>query len=244
MQFHLIYQKVHNFCIVDLGGFYLDVIKDRLYTTPAQGEPRRSAQTAMYWIAEAMVRWLAPILSFTAEEIWRYMPGERDESVFHTTWAELPAKARRAHRSTGRRCSTCASAVLRELEQLRVDGRIGAPLDADVDVYCAPDRRAALAVVRRRAAVRVHHLRGARARARSDRPRRRPAGGGDGASAFWISVEPSRAAKCVRCWHKREDVGSDRCASGAVQPLRHERRRCRRDAAIRLDSWQAAGNDV
>ena len=89
-QFHLIYQKVHNFCSVDLGGFYLDVLKDRLYTMPAKSEARRSAQTAMLWMAEALVRWLAPILSFTAEEIWRYMPGERQQSVFFDHWAQLP----------------------------------------------------------------------------------------------------------------------------------------------------------
>ena len=102
--FHLIYQKVHNFCIVDLGGFYLDVIKDRLYTTPADSAARRSAQTAMYHIAESMVRWLAPILSFTAEEIWRYLPGERARvGVPRAPGTTLPeAPARRA--STGRRC--------------------------------------------------------------------------------------------------------------------------------------------
>ena len=76
-EFHRVYQQLHNFCVVDLGAFYLDVIKDRLYTTPRDGLPRRSAQTAMWHIAEAMVRWLAPILSFTAEEIWRFLPGER-----------------------------------------------------------------------------------------------------------------------------------------------------------------------
>ena len=75
--FHLIYQKVHNFCSVDLGGFYLDVLKDRIYTTPTAGLARRSAQTVMYHIAECMVRWLAPILSFTAEEIWQSCPGAR-----------------------------------------------------------------------------------------------------------------------------------------------------------------------
>ncbi|HEU4530267.1 MAG TPA: isoleucine--tRNA ligase, partial [Steroidobacteraceae bacterium] len=89
-QFHLIYQKVHNFCVVDLGGFYLDILKDRLYTTAANSPPRRSAQTVMMWIAEAMVRWLAPILSFTAEEIWRALPGSRPQSVFLSTWAQLP----------------------------------------------------------------------------------------------------------------------------------------------------------
>src|SRR5260221_5269551 len=92
-QFHLIYQKVHNFCVVDLGGYYLDIIKDRLYTTPAAGRPRRSAQTAMWHIAEAMVRWLAPILSFTAEEIWGQLPRPRPESVFLATWYALPAAA-------------------------------------------------------------------------------------------------------------------------------------------------------
>ncbi len=76
-EFHLIYQKVHNFCSVDMGGIYLDVIKDRCYTMPVESGPRRSAQTAMYHIAEAMVRWLAPILSFTAEEMWKFMPGKR-----------------------------------------------------------------------------------------------------------------------------------------------------------------------
>jgi len=87
-QFHLIYQKVHNFCVVDLGGFYLDVIKDRQYTTRADGLPRRSCQTAMYHIVEAMTRWLAPILSFTSDEIWSFIPGERGESVFLVPWYE------------------------------------------------------------------------------------------------------------------------------------------------------------
>ena len=95
-QFHVIYQSVHNFCVDDLGGLYLDVIKDRLYTTPADGHARRSAQTAMFHIAEAMVRWLAPILSFTAEEIWQALPGRQAaaKSVFLTTWHEFPAAAR------------------------------------------------------------------------------------------------------------------------------------------------------
>src|SRR5690606_31612758 len=89
-QFHLIYQKVHNFCSVDLGGFYLDITKDRLYTTGKKSLPRRSAQTAMFYIAEAFVRWIAPILSFTAEEMWQYMPGKRSESVFFETFFEFP----------------------------------------------------------------------------------------------------------------------------------------------------------
>ena len=208
--FHLIYQKVHNFCVVDLGGFYLDVIKDRLYTTRTDSEPRRSAQTALYWIAEGLTRWLAPILSFTAEEIWRHMPGERTESVFHTTWVELPATGRGRVAVDWPAVLEVRSVVLRELERLRIEGRIGAPLDAVVDLYCAPERRAALAVL-------GDELRfllitsEARVHVAEDRPAAASAGGGEGEGAFWVSVDASSAAKCVRCWHKREDVGhSDR----------------------------------
>ena len=86
--FHLIYQKLLNFCVADMGGFYLDVIKDRQYTTQADSLPRRSCQTAMFHIVEAMARWMAPVLSFTADEIWGFMPGERSESVFVETWYE------------------------------------------------------------------------------------------------------------------------------------------------------------
>jgi isoleucyl-tRNA synthetase len=203
--FHLIYQKVHNFCVVDLGGFYLDVIKDRLYTTKTAGEPRRSAQTALYWIAEAMSRWLAPILSFTAEEIWRHMPGERPESVFHTTWVELPAVVEAPAAIDWPAVLEVRSVVLKELERLRVAGRIGAPLDAVVDLYCAPERFATLAAL-------GEELRfllitsDARVHAAEDRPAAAVAGG-EGGGAFWVAVEPSRAAKCVRCWHRREDVG-------------------------------------
>jgi isoleucyl-tRNA synthetase len=89
-EFHRIYQLVHNFCTVDMGSFYLDIIKDRQYTTRADGIPRRSAQTAMYHVVEALVRWFAPIMSFTAEEIWQYLPGQRPASVFLSTWHELP----------------------------------------------------------------------------------------------------------------------------------------------------------
>src|SRR5436853_1006178 len=135
--FHLIYQKVHNFCSVDLGGFYLDVIKDRMYTTPAAGAARRSAQTVMFHIAECMVRWLAPILSFTAEEVWRHLPGERGESVFHETWHTLPQAP--ADSIDWDALLQLRTDVTRELEKLRDTGTIGAPLDARVEVYCVAE---------------------------------------------------------------------------------------------------------
>ena len=93
-QFHQIYHKLHNFCVNELGGFYLDIIKDRQYTTQEQSLARRSTQTALWHIAEAFVRWAAPILSFTAEEIWEALPSEREGSVFLSEWytglARLP----------------------------------------------------------------------------------------------------------------------------------------------------------
>jgi isoleucyl-tRNA synthetase len=206
-EFHLIYQKVHNFCVVDLGGFYLDVIKDRLYTTPAKGLPRRSAQTAMYAIAEAMVRWLAPILSFTAEEIWRHMPGSRTESVFLSTWAALPAATPDAAPLDWPRILEARGAVLRELERLRVAGRIGAPLDAVVDLYAGPEMRAALEPLGEELRF-VLITSEARVHAAETRPADAVAAGPEGQPGLWVGVQPSGAAKCVRCWHKREDVGS------------------------------------
>src|SRR5690606_6952723 len=95
-QFHLIYQKVHNFCTVDLGGFYLDIIKDRQYTCKADSLPRRSCQTALFHIAEALTRWIAPILSFTADELWQSIPGKRDDFVFTRQWYVFPSISQHA----------------------------------------------------------------------------------------------------------------------------------------------------
>jgi len=213
--FHLIYQKVHNFCVVDMGGFYLDVIKDRLYTTPPRGLPRRSAQTAMYQVLEAMVRWLAPVLSFTAEEIWRHMPGERPESVFLSTWANLQGGESAATAVDWTAVLGVRAAVLRELEQLRVAGAIGAPLDAVVDVYAAPGIRAALALLGEElrfvlitSEARVHAAEARPADAVAGAPAGVETGGAAGEPGFWVRVRPSTAVKCVRCWHKRDDVGS------------------------------------
>jgi isoleucyl-tRNA synthetase len=204
--FHLIYQKVHNFCSVDLGGFYLDVIKDRMYTTPALGVPRRSAQTAMFHIAESMVRWLAPILSFTAEEAWAFLPGTRADSVFHETWHALPEVP--AATIDWNALLALRSDVLRELEKLRDERRIGAPLDARVDVYCVPGERARFAALG--AELRFLLI---TSEARVHEAARAPAGAVPASSAgnggVWIAVQPSEDPKCVRCWHRRPDVGVD-----------------------------------
>ena len=203
--FHLVYQKVHNFCSVELGAFYLDVLKDRMYTLPVASAARRSAQTAMYHIAESMVRWLAPILSFTAEEIWQYLPGGREESVFLATWhtlAEVPAS-----RIEWAALLALRADVTRELEKLRDAGQIGAPLDAEVDVYCGPAEYARFAALGEE--LRFFFI---TSHARVHRAATAPAGAvpavNTGSDAVWLAVKPTTDAKCVRCWQRRPDVGA------------------------------------
>jgi isoleucyl-tRNA synthetase len=210
-QFHLIYQRVHNFCVVDLGGFYLDILKDRLYTLPPGSSARRSAQTALFHIAQAMVRWIAPVLSFTAEEIWRLMPhaAGAPESVFLATWHALPAVA--PARMDWAALIQLRASVLRELETLRDSGAIGAPLEAEVDIYTDAEGGARLGALGEElrfllitSTARLHVGEPAPADAV-------PAVPGQGAAALpgvYLVVKPSAAPKCVRCWHRRIDVGS------------------------------------
>jgi isoleucyl-tRNA synthetase len=204
--FHLIYHKVHNFCIVDLSAFYLDVVRDRLYTTPAESLARRSAQTALYHIAESMVRWLAPILSFTAEEIWRHLPGVHAESVFLATWHELPEAA--THGIDWPALSGLRRDVLRELEKLRDAGQIGAPLDAEADIFCVPAEYPRFNALENElrfflitSAARVHRV--------SAPPDGAVPATDAAREGVWIAVSPSLAAKCVRCWQRLPEVGRD-----------------------------------
>ncbi|MDD1631100.1 MAG: isoleucine--tRNA ligase, partial [Methylococcaceae bacterium] len=131
-QFQHIYQKVHHFCVIDLGGFYLDIIKDRQYTAKADGLARRSAQTAMYHVIEALTRWLAPIISYTADEIWQYIPGARSESVFLETWYQGLVKldaSSTMNREFWQKVMTVRTAVSKELEKSRGKGDIGSSLN-------------------------------------------------------------------------------------------------------------------
>ena len=134
--FHQVYSQVHNFCSNELGSFYLDIIKDRLYTMPAESLGRRSAQTVMFHILQALVRWLAPILSFTAEEIWQAIPGSSG-SVLLEVWYELPEvpDMQGLGDQEWQRLIELREQVSRELEQVRNDGQIGAALEARVDLW-------------------------------------------------------------------------------------------------------------
>jgi isoleucyl-tRNA synthetase len=210
-EFHQIYQRVHNFCVVDMGGFYLDIIKDRQYTTQADSTARRSAQTALYHIIEAMVRWLAPVLSFTSEEIWRHIPGRRGDSVFLETWYEMPkvyanAGEADAEMAFWEQVIAVRERVAKELERLRVAGGIGSGLDAEVALFCGRElhdrlRRLGdeLRFVFITSEAQVHDT--------TVVPDEAVHFTLDSGDEFWVTVAPSEHAKCVRCWHHRPDVG-------------------------------------
>ncbi|MFM1887114.1 MAG: isoleucine-tRNA ligase [Pseudomonadota bacterium] len=214
-QFQVIYQKVNNFCVVDLGGLYLDILKDRLYTTPEGSHARRSAQTALWHIAQAMVRWLAPLLSFTAEEIWQHLPGARGiaQSVFLTTWHELPDVPAQA--TDWDALVVLRSAVQREIERLREAGQVGSSLGAELDLHLAADvhdRYAALGEELRfftlTSAARVHGLAADSTTAKAPEGCVQADAGNGPLPGVFLRVQPSDAPKCVRCWHHRGDVGS------------------------------------
>ena len=208
-QFHRIFQVVHNFCAVDMGGLYLDVTKDRLYTLPADHPARRSGQTAMFGILEAMVRWLAPILSFTADEIWEHMPGERATPVFAAHWHRSLPRLQDGplSRPDWTRLLEVREAVSKVLEGLRKAEAIGAGLDAEVDLYCD----GALREVLQRPGEELHFLfitSAARVHPLAQAPEdaeRFPLAGGEIA----VAAAPSTHPKCVRCWHHVPDVGRD-----------------------------------
>jgi isoleucyl-tRNA synthetase len=203
-EFHQIYQKVHNFCVNDLGGFYLDVIKDRQYTTQADSLARRSCQTALYHIAESMVRWLAPILSFTMEEAWEMLPGERSLSVFMATWYDIPGAAKDVD-IDWESVLHVRQAVSRVLEGLRKDNVIGSSLDADVKLYADDAMLARLEALgdELRFALITSYASVAPVAQRPD-----DAVTDDEAPGLWIVAGRSEHEKCERCWHRREDVGA------------------------------------
>ena len=204
-EFHDIYQKIHNFCVVELGGFYLDIIKDRLYTTGASSAPRRSAQTAVHHVAQAMVRWIAPILSFTAEEVWSFLPNVPNESVFLNIWHQFPAGAERASATDWAALIALKADVARELERLRAAGIIGSSLEAEVAVY-APAATAARFEVSRDE-LRFLLITSEAQVVAIDTP---PAGAVPTSEpTVWIEVKPSGQPKCVRCYQLRRDVGRD-----------------------------------
>ena len=203
-EFHLVAQKLQVFCSEDLGGFYLDILKDRLYTAPARSHARRSAQNALYHVTHALTRLLAPILSFTAQEVWETLVGG-GSCVFEQTWYEfgLPRDADRL-RERWTRLRALRSDVQKQLEALRAAGRIGSSLAGEVELYANGENRDFLKSF-------DDDLRFVFITSQA----RLGDGAPDGAVAaasfpdVKIRVAASAHAKCDRCWHYRADVGGD-----------------------------------
>jgi isoleucyl-tRNA synthetase len=200
-EFHLLVQKLQTFCSEDLGGFYLDILKDRLYTAGADSRARRSAQNALYHITHSLVRLMAPILHFTAEEAWAALTGNSDtqggtsDSVLLHTWHKFPAVDEgEALRAKWEMLREFRARVTKELETVRVSGAIGSALAAEVEIQAAPgplldalqalgdDLRFVLITSQARVVE---------------------------AAEEKIVVTPSTRQKCERCWHYRDDVGAD-----------------------------------
>jgi len=192
-QFHLVTQRLQSFCSEDMGAFYLDILKDRLYTSGAESKARRSAQQALFHITHSLVRLMAPILSFTAEELWQYFTGQKDDSVFFHTLYELPKVADgEALLAKWKRLRELRDPVRKEIEALRAEGKVGASLQAEIDLSAEGEDYEALASLGDElkflmitSAARAHR----------------------GAAA--VKVTPSTQAKCDRCWHYRADVDAE-----------------------------------
>jgi isoleucyl-tRNA synthetase len=204
---HAVHQKLTHFCSIELGSFYLDIIKDRQYTAKEDGLARRSCQTAMYHLIEALVRWMAPILSFTADEIWSRMPGERDEFVFTDVWYNglfgLSSDEAIGNEQWSQLLSIRAE-VNKALELARKESVIGGGLEAEVTLYADENVSTLLSALNDElrfvlitSKAIVKHF--------ADAPENAVATDIAGLS---VLIEKSVHAKCDRCWHHNETVGT------------------------------------
>lgn len=220
-EFHQIVARLHHFCSEDLGGFYLDILKDRLYTTSTNGKARRSAQNALYHIAHSLVRLFAPILSFTTEEVWQELGKPAEDSLFLQTWHRFPEQTEvlsdtRPLLQHWQWLRELRAKVLKQLEDARIQGIIGSSLAAIVEIHATDedftlldslgdDLRFVLITSE------VHLIRV------------------NSVAEEKVQVTASPHTKCERCWHYRQDVGSvpehpslcSRCASNLAGPGEH-----------------------
>ena len=182
----------------------MDITKDRVYTCKSDSLARRSAQTAQYHIAQALVRWIAPILSFTADEIWDAIPGKREASVFEEEWYPLPQAAAPSelNETYWDFMADVKVAVNKALEQKRNEGGVGKSLEADAILYCDSEIRSALEKLE-------NELRFVLITSKAELKKAEEAKGvaESEISGLYIDIQKSAAQKCERCWHHRDDVG-------------------------------------
>jgi len=192
-EFHPVVSKLQVYCSEDLGAFYLDVLKDRLYTSAPNSRERRSAQTALWQITHAMLRWMAPFLSFTAEEAWAVFAGEKNQgSIFFETFWPFPSP-NEALLAKWERLRQIRDLANKEIENVRTEGRVGSSLQATLQITAGADDAALLRSL-------GDDLKFVTITSAAEVV--------DGES-LQITVTPSAAVKCERCWHYREDVGAD-----------------------------------
>ena len=201
--FHFVMKAILNFCTNDLGGFYLDVIKDRQYTTQTDSLARRSAQSALFHISHAMVRWLSPILSFTSEEIWQFLPGASNESIFLQTWYE--GLEGNFDSPVIESCRDINTHLRKELEEMRRNKVIGSSLDAEVDIYCKDENYQNLLGLKDE--LRFVFI---TSEARVNELSSKPSDAKEIDSSIAIKVYKSKHQKCVRCWHHRPEIGQNK----------------------------------
>ncbi|MCP4665812.1 MAG: class I tRNA ligase family protein, partial [Deltaproteobacteria bacterium] len=205
--FHLVYHNLHNFCVLDLSSLYLDIIKDRLYTSPMKSMARRSAQTAMSEILETLVRLMAPVLSFTADEIWQYMKENDRPASVH---ADLFVPVNEAYQapdlaSRWEVILTIRKEVTRALELARKDKKIGHPLDASVTLGLSPELalKATPYADQLRSVFIVSSVDMVELDQMKDVPE------SEAVPGLKVAVSPSSDPKCERCWIHDPTVGHD-----------------------------------
>jgi isoleucyl-tRNA synthetase len=196
-EFHSVVQKIQAFCSEDLGGFYLDILKDRLYTTAPNSAGRRSAQNALYHITHSLTRLMAPIMSFTAEEVWSLL-GQPQSSVFESLWYELPKLSAADATLTQDWATICAwrAKANKRLEEARAAGQIGSALAAEIDIHAAAADYDILSRLGEDLRFVMITSRAGVQRANSEAEQK-------------IEVAVSTHAKCERCWHYRADIGKN-----------------------------------
>jgi isoleucyl-tRNA synthetase len=196
-EFHLAVQKFVGFCSEELGGFYLDILKDRLYTSGENSHARRAAQSALYHITHCLMRLTAPILSFTADEIWQTLKVSDETTVFEEEWYKLPAHGLEAAQILAWQAVVSARGdAQKEIEKLRESGTVGSSLQAELEFHAEKDLHDALATLGDdlKFVMITSDAKVYQAAKDSDRK---------------IQVKSSAHKKCDRCWHYRGDVGAD-----------------------------------
>lgn len=207
--FHEVIQRLMQFCSIEMGSFYLDIIKDRQYTAKGDGLARRSCQTALWHIVEALVRWMAPIMSFTADEIWGYLPGERAQYVFTEEWYQDLfglAEDEALNDAYWAELLKVRGEVNKVIEQARADKRIGGALEATVTLYADPELAAKLQALGNelRFVLLTSGAQVADYALANDEAQQ-----SELLKGLKIALHKAEGEKCQRCWHYTTDVGQN-----------------------------------